>query len=281
VSANFATDQRGFTRISLKRGLLGNPFAEVGFHFFLRQAAIHAGIFQTRTELVENVQCGIGYPRRSYRLGACLAGSRRLFAVPMVSDPGSVALSGLQSRASILTRYKSCCIARGANLEIQFECNYADYRETMQFSLKRTVGYYVLLVLGIGSVLIGSLVAYRADLKSGLVLQLLGLFWLSWPVIIRPLWLRRDYQKNPNFSVSQVVRVNDEGLHTVSDISDGAAKWSAFTRFDETENLFMLRMGARLFRVIPKRALSTAQVDELRELLRSKLHARLTRDQKS
>lgn len=156
-------------------------------------------------------------------------------------------------------------------MEIRFQCNFADYREALHFLVKRTVGYYVLLTLGILSVLLGTVVAYKVDYWQGFCLQLLGIFWLSWFVVVRPLWVRRDFRRHPNFSVLQVVRLNDEGFYSASDIAEGMAKWTAFTKFHETQNLFMLHMGARLFRVIPKRALSAAQADELRQLLHRNL----------
>ena len=156
-------------------------------------------------------------------------------------------------------------------MEVQFQCNFADYREALRFLVKRTVGYYVLLTLGVVSVLLGTFVAYKVDYWPGLCLQLVGIFWLSWFVIIWPLWVRRDFRKHPNFSVPQVARLNDEGFYSANDIAQGMAKWTAFTKFHETQNLFMLHMGARLFQVIPKRALSAAQIDEMRQLLHHNL----------
>lgn len=157
------------------------------------------------------------------------------------------------------------------SVETQFQCNLVDYREALHVRLKRTFGYYILLVLGSLSVLLGAFFAYRVDFAEGLIMLAVGSFWLGWPLVIRPLWVRRDFRKHPNFSVAQVLKVSDEGLYCTSDIGEGTAKWSAFTKFQETRNLFMLQMGARMFRVIPKRALSTAEIDELRELLRRKL----------
>ncbi len=94
---------------------------------------------------------------------------------------------------------------------------------------------------------------------------------MQWANYVHVPLIRRDFRKHPNFSVPQVLKVNDDGLYCVSDIAEGSAKWSAFTKFQETRNLFMLQMGARMFRVIPKRALSTPEIDELRELLRRRL----------
>ena len=65
--------------------------------------------------------------------------------------------------------------------------------------------------------------------------------------------------------------LKDEGLYGTSAIGEGTAKWSAFSKLRETPNLFMLYMGARMFRVIPKRAFSPSQLEEARALLRTKL----------
>lgn len=101
-------------------------------------------------------------------------------------------------------------------MEIRFQCNFADYRE----ALPATCGNILVVLV----------------------------------CVVRPLWVRRDCRRHPNFSVLQVVRLNDEGLYSASDIAEGMAKWTAFTKFHETQDLFMLHMGARLFRIIPNRA---------------------------
>jgi len=156
-------------------------------------------------------------------------------------------------------------------VKIRFQCNLTDYREALHFHLKRSIGYYALLVLGSMSVLYGSFLAYKVDFRRGLMMQLLGIFWLAWPVVVRPLWVRRDFRKHPNFSASQVMVLSDEGIQSTSDTPEEDAKWSSFTKFHETRNLFMLHLGARTFRVIPKRELPGQQLDQLRELLRRHL----------
>ncbi len=80
-------------------------------------------------------------------------------------------------------------------MEIQFQCDLADYREALDFRLKRTVGYYLLLALGTVSVLVGTFVAYKVDFGGGLIMQLVGIIWLAWPVLIRPLWLDRSSRR--------------------------------------------------------------------------------------
>jgi YcxB-like protein len=155
-------------------------------------------------------------------------------------------------------------------VEIRYQCSQADYLESQLAHVKRTVGYYVLLVLGVLSVLIGSYVAYARDFFGGLILQIVGIFWLSF-IPIRRMWLKRDFRKHPNFAAPQVVVLGEEGLRASCEIGEGTSKWAAYTKFRETPNLFMLYMGARLFRVIPKRAFSPPQLEEARALFCSKL----------
>ena len=156
-------------------------------------------------------------------------------------------------------------------MEIRFQCDLADYREAQLAHIKGSTGYYVMIVLGCMAVLFGSYQAYSIDFGLGLITQLVGIFWLLWPTILKRSWLKRDFRKHPNFAVPQVLIVGEEGLQTSSELGGGIVKWPAFTKFKETKNLFMLYMGARMFRVVPKRAIPTAQVNDFRTLVKNKL----------
>jgi hypothetical protein len=137
----------------------------------------------------------------------------------------------------------------------------ADYTKAQLAHVRRSVGYYFLLILGCSAVLFGSYQAYAVDFWQGFIVQLVGLFWLSF-IPTRRLWLRRDFRKHPNFSTPQLLTLKEEGLYGTSAVGEGTAKWAAFTKLRETPHLFMLYMGARMFRVIPKRAFSSSQLEE-------------------
>ena len=117
--------------------------------------------------------------------------------------------------------------------------------------------------------MLGSYVAYKTDLFQGFILRVLGIFWLSF-IPVRRLWLKRDFRKHPNLTIPQVLVLGEEGLRGTSEIGEGTSKWAAYTKFRETPSLFVLYMGGRLFRVIPKRALSPQQFEEARALFGSK-----------
>jgi hypothetical protein len=156
-------------------------------------------------------------------------------------------------------------------MDIQYKCNLNDYIEAQKVALRRSVSYYIMLVAGGLCLLMGAVVAVAGPFSTALPLLLLAVFWLGYPFVYIPFKLRRDFRKHPNFARECQVHVDDDGLRSQSDVSSGETKWAAFVKFRETPNLFMLYLGGRMFKVIPKRAFSTSEVDEFRELLRRKL----------
>src|SRR5205085_12349136 len=106
------------------------------------------------------------------------------------------------------------------------------------------------------------------DIFQGVPLALLaGLCML--PRLLLPWWARRDFRRHPNLSKEYLLRGDSEGVHLNSDASQGIAKWSVYTAFRETHNLFLVFTGTRMFMIIPKRAFLPVQIDEFRNLLQT------------
>jgi hypothetical protein len=156
-------------------------------------------------------------------------------------------------------------------MEVQYQCTVDDYLEAQNAHARSSSAYRVLIVLAFLFIAFGLLQSVFNGLAQGATALAIGIFWSACGFVFRPMWFRRDFRRHPNFAVAQVVTISEEGLDTKCKIAASGTKWSAYTKFRETRNLFMLYMGARLFRVVPKRALSAPQMDELRELLRKKL----------
>jgi hypothetical protein len=161
--------------------------------------------------------------------------------------------------------------AREPDMDIHYACNLQDYIEAQKVALRTTVSYYIMLVGGGLCLLVGAVVAVVGPFSSALPPLLLAAFWLGYPFVYIPFKLRRDFRKHPNFARECQVHVDDDGLRSQSDVSTGETKWEAFVKFRETPNLFMLYLGGRMSKVIPKRAFAASQVEEFRELLRRKL----------
>lgn len=156
-------------------------------------------------------------------------------------------------------------------MDVQYQCGLNDYIEAQKVVLGRSSGYYIMLVGGGFCLILGVVVAFSMRLADGLPALALAVCWFGYLIIYLPVKLRRDFSKHPNFSRHCNLHVDDNGLRSSSDVSSGDTKWGAFVKFRETPNLFMLYLGERVFRVIPKRAFSTLQLEEFRGLLRTKL----------
>ena len=143
--------------------------------------------------------------------------------------------------------------------------------EAQNIALKAGASYYILSIGGTLSFVLGVVTAFWGRFAVALPALALGVFWLSYPTLYWPWKLRHDFKKHPNFSRQCTLQVDNDGLRSQNDMSSGETKWGAFVKFRETPNLFMVYFGGRLFKVIPKRAFSAAQLEEFRELLRSKL----------
>jgi len=167
--------------------------------------------------------------------------------------------------------YTFCPMSVGLKMDIQYKCNLADYVEAQNVHVRRSVSYYIMLLGGGLCLLAGGLLALVGPFSTSVPFLALAVLWLGVLFVYMPFKLKRDFRKHPNFSRDCSVQVSETGLNSQSDVSTGETKWAAFVRFRETRNLFMLYLGGRMFKVIPKRAFSGAQLEEFRALLRQKL----------
>jgi hypothetical protein len=84
-------------------------------------------------------------------------------------------------------------------------------------------------------------------------------------------WLKRDFRRHSSIGLPEVARIDDIGLHIESDVGGGTAKWRGYTKFKETQNLFVLYLGPRMAHVLPKRAFSHKELGEFRRLVDANL----------
>jgi hypothetical protein len=161
-------------------------------------------------------------------------------------------------------------------MEVQYACTLADYVEVLTTARSRTLKQKIfgavialaLLTLGVAA-MVG--LGFRQGVATLIVVVLLPGFWLIRRYVGFPFWVKRDFAKHPNFSRERTLRVDESSLTWSSEVDRSETKWQAFSRFQETENLFVLYLGERLAEAVPKRALAGAQLDEFRQLLLRKL----------
>ena len=101
---------------------------------------------------------------------------------------------------------------------------------------------------------------------------------LPWVMVFLIIWVtvflilrrtgRRLWEAQPNMALPTAAEATTQGLRIEDAHSTRQYKWSAFTKWRESDALFMLYLSDVTFQLIPKRALATpGQVEEFRRLL--------------
>jgi len=102
---------------------------------------------------------------------------------------------------------------------------------------------------------------HYAQASIGIVLGIVFIFGLRISTSLA-------FKREASLKLKTTIVASEEGFETVNSRGKSTLNWSAFTRFTETRNIFMLYVQSRMFHLIPKRALSPEDVDRLRELLK-------------
>jgi hypothetical protein len=80
---------------------------------------------------------------------------------------------------------------------------------------------------------------------------------------------RQGWERQPILHRLQNLSFDDTQVVSSNDLSQTRYTWQAFVSWDETANLFLLRLSHLMFVMVPKRAFaSAAQMDAFRELVR-------------
>lgn len=159
-------------------------------------------------------------------------------------------------------------------MELDYQCSISDYREAMFSHMRRPLGSSLAVLWGVIFLIIAiTTVATRGWSGLAILVLISGLFCVL-PLAFRVwqrFWVERDFRNHPGFAEKVHLSVDGEELRTEGQLGRREEKWAAFTKYRETENLFVLYEGARLLRVFPKRAFASEQLREFRDLLASKI----------
>jgi hypothetical protein len=156
-------------------------------------------------------------------------------------------------------------------MEVRYQCDLSDYTEALGTPEAKPLGRKMLT-----SVLAGVFVLFAIfflttlGLKQAAAAVIIFVLWMAVVLAFwftRPVLIRRWFRKHPDFVKPRVLRVEESGVIDQNDLGQGETKWSGFTRFRETPNLFVLYLKPRQFQVIPKRAFAGAQLEEFRLIL--------------
>jgi hypothetical protein len=151
-------------------------------------------------------------------------------------------------------------------MEVTYRLTPTEYVEAQRAHLKSTWGYRFMVSIAALSAVFAIYEVIFVDVFRAAPAALLSALWISCSFLIS-FRARRDFVKHPNLAREYMLRIEDDGLYMSSDVSQGGAKWSAYVKFRETPNLFVLYAGARIFYMFPKRVFSSDQQSRFREVL--------------
>jgi hypothetical protein len=84
---------------------------------------------------------------------------------------------------------------------------------------------------------------------------------------------RRAIRLNPSAQGEIVFTFEDEGINAIVPTGRSQLEWRAYTKFKETDHLFLLFFSPSRYSYIPKRVMSQQDIQQLRGLLKLRVHA--------
>jgi hypothetical protein len=83
--------------------------------------------------------------------------------------------------------------------------------------------------------------------------------------------IRRSFRQNQRLQQEFEAVVSQNGIDISSPTCSSKYAWSAFTRYVESRNLFLVYQAPKVFNVFPKRAFAPGEEDSFRSLLSERL----------
>jgi hypothetical protein len=113
--------------------------------------------------------------------------------------------------------------------------------------------------------------AMKWNLAICLLLAFYGLSIISYAAFLAPRRIKKEFAQYPDHASEKVMEFNEEAVLVQTSHGKSEMHWPRFTRFIETEKLFVLYAPPRFLVTVPKRAIAPNDSDPLRELLKRKL----------
>lgn len=161
-------------------------------------------------------------------------------------------------------------------MEIHYELTEKDFLEAFAVHRDRNPTSKLIRV-----VLFWGLIAFAAVMLYGIVqaggttsalpLLLLAILWLA-VLEVYPRWfMRRQYTKQPGARGPRTLTLDDSGTHWKWSGGSSDVEWKNYTASVEGKNQILFYTSPAGFEILPKRAMATEQLDELRKLLQQNI----------
>jgi|SRR6185295_8033690 hypothetical protein len=111
-------------------------------------------------------------------------------------------------------------------------------------------------------------IASNAKQYANVILPiLLGLFFLFGLRLL----VRRSFRQDNRLQQPFEAAISQDGIDVSSPTGSSKYAWSAFTRYLESKNLFLVYQAPKVFNVFPKRAFAPGEEESFRNLLSERL----------
>jgi hypothetical protein len=107
----------------------------------------------------------------------------------------------------------------------------------------------------------------------GISLFLLGFsaYLITFRTIFGPIIVRKEFAQYLDLVNDKTMEFGEEKIFVQTSHGKGESLWTRYSRFVETHDLIVLFAPPRLIHTIPKRAVSSEELTDLRKLLQRKL----------
>jgi hypothetical protein len=132
--------------------------------------------------------------------------------------------------------------------------------------------YKAMMPLGILLLIEGAIaIVWKWDWWAQVILPILGAYYLLNRLVLWPRRIRREYEQYPDHFASRSIEFDENGIVAVTSHGRGEMIWARFSKFVETETVFVLLAPPRFLYTMPKRAIPPEMMEEFRHLLLRKL----------
>jgi hypothetical protein len=122
----------------------------------------------------------------------------------------------------------------------------------------------LLILAGLGSIVLNS------KQNVGAILPIVIGLWFLFGSRIS---IRRSFRQDNRLQQQFEVVVSEDGINISSPTGTSKYAWSAFTRHEESKNLFLVYQAPKVFNVFPKRAFAPGEEESFRSLLTERVVA--------
>jgi hypothetical protein len=164
-------------------------------------------------------------------------------------------------------------------MELRYQLTNEDITNILRASSRPLWALALFAVLLAGMVAVGIYLVGH-DLAEG------GWLWLAISAALGfvvyalpPIQIHRELQRRPDLQGEIVLLLIPAGIEVTFATGKSQLQWRAYTKFRETPHLFVLTASASGSRFIPKRVMSSQQMEELRGLLRAQIPSKVTTKQ--